>query len=186
MRRYILPGLVAVAAVALLALLAFGVGGQNPGSSIDAQVARGDYPVAPSLTPPLPRARVRSAQTSLAAYRGKVVVLNVFASWCDPCKAEAPVLADAQRSLSAHGATVLGVTYLDNPHRLRAVRAPGAHHLSGDARRQRQLRALVRDHRRARDVRDQPPGPRPGAAALPARRAAGCKTVLPTILAARS
>jgi cytochrome c biogenesis protein CcmG/thiol:disulfide interchange protein DsbE len=43
-----------------------------------------------------------------------VVVLNVFASWCDPCKAEAPVLEQAQRTLTGHGATILGVTYLDN------------------------------------------------------------------------
>jgi cytochrome c biogenesis protein CcmG/thiol:disulfide interchange protein DsbE len=42
------------------------------------------------------------------------VVLNVFASWCDPCRAEAPILADAERSLHAHHATILGVTYLDN------------------------------------------------------------------------
>ncbi len=114
MRRYILPGLVAVAAVALLVLLAFGVGGQNAGSSLDAQVTRGDYPVAPSLHMSLPVLGSR-ATTSLAAYRGKVVVLNVFASWCGPCKAEAPILADAERSLRARGATILGVTYLDNP-----------------------------------------------------------------------
>jgi cytochrome c biogenesis protein CcmG/thiol:disulfide interchange protein DsbE len=41
-------------------------------------------------------------------------VLNVFASWCDPCKAEAPVLEQAQRELARHGGTILGVTYLDN------------------------------------------------------------------------
>jgi cytochrome c biogenesis protein CcmG, thiol:disulfide interchange protein DsbE len=114
MRRFILPGLVAVAAVALLALLAFGVGGQNAGSSIDAQVAKGDYPVAPSLHMALP-VLGSGARTSLAAYHGKVVILNVFASWCDPCKAEAPILADAERSLRARDATILGVTYLDNP-----------------------------------------------------------------------
>jgi cytochrome c biogenesis protein CcmG/thiol:disulfide interchange protein DsbE len=42
------------------------------------------------------------------------VVLNVFASWCDPCKAEAPVLEEAQRRIASRGATILGVTYLDN------------------------------------------------------------------------
>ena len=115
MRRYILPGLVAIAAVALLALLAFGVGGQNSGSSIDAQVARGDYPVAPSLHASLPLLG-SGARTSLAAYRGKVVVLNVFASWCGAVQGRgADPRRRAAHRCSAHGATVLGVTYLDNP-----------------------------------------------------------------------
>jgi cytochrome c biogenesis protein CcmG/thiol:disulfide interchange protein DsbE len=113
MRRFILPGLVLVAALALLSLLAFGVAGQNSTSSLDAQVARGQFPTAPSLNVALPVLGSRHS-ASLDDYHGKVVVLNVFASWCDPCKAEAPILADAERSLRAHGATVLGVTYLDN------------------------------------------------------------------------
>jgi cytochrome c biogenesis protein CcmG, thiol:disulfide interchange protein DsbE len=113
MRRFILPGLIAIAAVALLALLTFGVSGQNSGSSIDARVAQGRFPAAPSAQVALPL--LGSAQRkSLADYRGQVVVLNVFASWCDPCKAEAPILADAERSLHSHHATILGVTYLDN------------------------------------------------------------------------
>ena len=113
MRRFILPGLVVVAAVALLALLTFGVAGQTSTSSIDAQVARGTFPTAPSLKTALPMLG-SGRSVSLADYHGKVVVLNVFASWCDPCKAEAPILADAERTLKAHDATILGVTYLDN------------------------------------------------------------------------
>ena len=54
MRRFILPGLVVVAAVALLSLLAFGVAGQNSTSSLDSQVARGHFPTAPSLKVALP------------------------------------------------------------------------------------------------------------------------------------
>lgn len=113
MRRLILPALVTAAAIALLALLGFGVSNQGSDTSIDAAVAHGRHPLAPSADVGLPRLGATGTQ-SLRQLRGKVVVLNVFASWCDPCKAEAPVLQRAQRELAAHGGTVLGVTYLDN------------------------------------------------------------------------
>jgi cytochrome c biogenesis protein CcmG/thiol:disulfide interchange protein DsbE len=113
MRRFLLPGSVVVAAVALLALLAFGVAAQNTSSSIDAQVARGERPPAPDATLALP-ILAKTGTESLADLRGKVVVLNVFASWCDPCKSEAPLLEQTQRQIAPHDATVLGITYLDN------------------------------------------------------------------------
>jgi cytochrome c biogenesis protein CcmG/thiol:disulfide interchange protein DsbE len=55
-----------------------------------------------------------NARESLADFRGKVVVLNVFASWCEPCQSEAPVLSREQQALTRSGATLVGVTYLDN------------------------------------------------------------------------
>jgi cytochrome c biogenesis protein CcmG/thiol:disulfide interchange protein DsbE len=113
MRRLVVPGLVIVAAAALLALLAFGVAGRGTSSSIDAKVRRGEFPVAPNSNLALP-VLGGTGSTSLSDMRGKVVVLNVFASWCDPCKTEAPILEHEQRRLAGHNATVLGVTYLDN------------------------------------------------------------------------
>jgi cytochrome c biogenesis protein CcmG/thiol:disulfide interchange protein DsbE len=113
MRRVIFPGMVLAVAVALLALLGFGVASQGANTSIDAQVADGSRPMVPNPTMRLPRLGASGTQ-SLASFRGRVVVLNVFASWCQPCQAEAPVLEQEQRVLAAHNGTVLGVTYLDN------------------------------------------------------------------------
>jgi cytochrome c biogenesis protein CcmG/thiol:disulfide interchange protein DsbE len=112
MRRFLVPGLITCAAVALLAVLASGVATGGQSSSIDAQVARGHYPLAPGLRTALPLLGA-SGRQSLADLRGKVVVLNVFASWCPPCAAEAPLLERAERLLQRHNGTVLGVTYLD-------------------------------------------------------------------------
>jgi cytochrome c biogenesis protein CcmG, thiol:disulfide interchange protein DsbE len=113
MRRFLLPSLVVAAAVALLALLTYGVSHQGDNTSIDAKVARGLFPAAPSAHVALPVLGSTRTET-LADFRGKVVVLNVFASWCQPCKAEAPILADEQKQIAGKNATILGVTYLDN------------------------------------------------------------------------
>src|ERR1700679_3724163 len=104
MRRFVIPGVIAVAAVAALALLAFGVSRNNDTSSIDAKVARGAYPLAPSYRMPL-QMLSSSRHLSLASFRGKVVVLNVFASWCADCATEAPLLAPEQKLLAAHHST---------------------------------------------------------------------------------
>ena len=112
MRRLLLPGTALLAAAALLALLAFGVSNQGANTSIDNEVAHGHYPPAPNAHLALP-VLGGSSREALAAFRGRVVVLNVFASWCQPCAAEAPLLAHLQSYLTQHGATVLGVTYLD-------------------------------------------------------------------------
>ena len=51
---------------------------------------------------------------SLRSFRGKTVVLNFFASWCGPCKREAPVLERLWRQDRNRGLVVLGVDSNDS------------------------------------------------------------------------
>jgi cytochrome c biogenesis protein CcmG/thiol:disulfide interchange protein DsbE len=112
MRRLLSPLPIAVvcALVALLALLGYGLSANHPDDSLDAAVARGERPAAPALA--LPRLDGRG-QSSLASHRGTVVVLNYWASWCDPCRSESPLLQRWHRRLARQGGTVLGVDLLD-------------------------------------------------------------------------
>ena len=45
----------------------------------------------------------------LSQYRGKVVLVNFWATWCDPCRVEIPWLIEMQQKYSAKGFTVLGI-----------------------------------------------------------------------------
>lgn len=58
---------------------------------------------------------------SLSDLRGKVVVINVWASWCKPCEAEAPYLQEAWEYYEPGGQVVfLGVDYVDTEPEARA------------------------------------------------------------------
>lgn len=111
MKRVLGPALAAAVAAAAVALLVFGLGTQGASRALDNAVDQGRRPVAPDRTLPMLGA---PGSRSLASYRGKVLVLNFWASWCTPCAAEAPLLEQAQHQLSATGTgTVLGVAYKD-------------------------------------------------------------------------
>lgn len=113
MRRLLLPSSAIILAAALVGLLAFGISTQGANTSIDSALAHGVRPVAPDSRAALP-VLGSSRRESLADFRGKVVIMNVFASWCTPCVEEAPILEQTERRIAAHNATVLGITYLDN------------------------------------------------------------------------
>ena len=96
-----------------MSLLVYGVVARRDDTSLDSAVKKGQLPAAPGSAVSLPTLDGSSRQ-SLDALRGKVVVLNFWASWCPPCEDEAPVLERAQHKLASSGGTVLGVTYKDD------------------------------------------------------------------------
>lgn len=53
-------------------------------------------------------------QWALDDQRGKVVVLNVWGTWCPPCRKEAPVLSEAARQLQADGVIFMGINTRDS------------------------------------------------------------------------
>ena len=95
--------------VAMFGLLAWRLVDKAEGGAASA-LREGKLVRAPGFT--LPRLD-RPGELSLASLRGKVVVLNFWASWCEPCKEEAPHLERAWRAYRSRGLVVLGVDAQD-------------------------------------------------------------------------
>jgi cytochrome c biogenesis protein CcmG/thiol:disulfide interchange protein DsbE len=108
-RRTAVP-FVVVAALALVGLLVYGVLAVGESTTLDDAVKRGQRPAAPTRALPMLGS---DRQGSIADFKGKPVLVNFWASWCDPCKDEAPEIQKAHKRLREAGGTVLGVTVSD-------------------------------------------------------------------------
>jgi cytochrome c biogenesis protein CcmG/thiol:disulfide interchange protein DsbE len=89
----------------LLAVLVWRVVQDRDGGAA-AALRSGDHPPAPNFT--LPRLG-REGELELESLRGKAVVLNFWASWCRPCKKEAPLLEQAWQKWRSRGVVVVGI-----------------------------------------------------------------------------
>jgi cytochrome c biogenesis protein CcmG, thiol:disulfide interchange protein DsbE len=116
-----------------IALLAYGLAKQSPKTDIDDALARGEPVRAPgfelpvlergSLGPVLEtrlRAVLADGRVALDELRGTRVVLNFWASWCVPCREEAPTLERAWRRVRGQGVLFLGLNMQDFPEDARA------------------------------------------------------------------
>lgn len=96
--------LVFLAVLAVIGLLGFGLLSKG-----GATIAVGD---------PVPDRRLAAlpgpGQGSLAEQRGKWALVNLWASWCEPCRDEAPVLERFYRRWRARDVTVVGIDVQDN------------------------------------------------------------------------
>lgn len=88
------------------------VGGEGLVTTIDPD----DRPEAPEVA----GTSLTGEQVALADFSGDIVVLNIWGSWCPPCRAEAPVLAEVSAELRDRGVSFLGVAIRDNTASARA------------------------------------------------------------------
>jgi cytochrome c biogenesis protein CcmG/thiol:disulfide interchange protein DsbE len=99
-------------AAALVGLLAYGLTTQGQDTSIDQSLQEGKRVEAPVKDLPQLGA---DGMASLADQKGKVVVLNVWASWCPPCQSEMPLLQRTHERIAPDGGVVLGIDTQDSP-----------------------------------------------------------------------
>jgi thiol-disulfide isomerase/thioredoxin len=75
-------------------------------------------PWAGGATPPLELADLRGRKHSLADYRGKVVLVNFWATWCEPCREEMPSMERLRVSLAERPFAVLAVNLAEPESRI--------------------------------------------------------------------
>lgn len=101
---------VAVGLVVLLFILLAWTLLTEEGGDLAVAAARGERPQAPDFT--LERLD-REGELTLSSLQGKAVVLNVWASWCIPCKEEAPFLEQVWQQNRDRGVVVVGLNAKD-------------------------------------------------------------------------
>ena len=94
-------GLVIIGGLALQGTLS---GSRNPNQLPSVLIGK------PAPEVPLPLLQNSRANLALDAYRGQPLLVNFFASWCAPCRAEAPALEHLSNQISA-----IGIAYKDRP-----------------------------------------------------------------------
>ena len=89
---------------------------QQPGSSANAaSVVTTSGATAPAFT----LTDINGANVSLSDFKGKVVILDFWATWCPPCKREIPDFIKLQSEYGSRGLQVVGIA-LDQPGKVRA------------------------------------------------------------------
>lgn len=107
-----------VVIVTALALSLLAVGGCKPQPpSHPSTPASGSGAPPAAATPPEGFALMDASSFNVANYKGQVLLLDFWATWCGPCKMEIPHLIELQKQYRDQGLQVIGITLDENPDR---------------------------------------------------------------------
>ncbi len=115
-RRTVVLAAVVLTGVVLAVVLATGWAGSGKSGviTVDGNASAALYPAGHRpLAPEFSGTTLTGSKLSLSSYRGKVVVLNFWGSWCVPCRAEASTLAAVAARYQPSGVSFLGVDVRD-------------------------------------------------------------------------
>lgn len=113
-RRFLGWGVLVLAVIVVVAFFSIGLARKAPATG-QSGYARVSLPAA-DFTLPL----FTGGSLSLSSYRGKPVVINFWASWCPPCRQEAPTLEKVWREYKDKGVTFIGIDIQDTEAAARA------------------------------------------------------------------
>jgi thiol-disulfide isomerase/thioredoxin len=125
-----------IALVTLIALAACNDSTRRAGQPVNMLAPNGSAAVTGAIAPPFALARLDGPPITSQSLRGKVVLLDLWASWCAPCIKGMPEMAQLQRKFGPKGLVVLAVTVDDDPAKLNAFlarRPPGVTVVKPDA-----------------------------------------------------
>ena len=115
-RTRVIPAIAGTLVVGLLALLAYALFAPES-LRVDAKQTVTDFGAVvydePKAAPQFTLAGFDGSSFNLADYRGQVVVLNFWASWCDPCIAEMPMLNRLSDEFADDNVVIVGVNVWD-------------------------------------------------------------------------
>ena len=103
------------AAVGTVAVVASAIGLPGGPSPAASPLVVGRSPLLDRPAPTFQLARLDGGSVRLEDYRGRPVIVNFWASWCEPCKAEFQLFRAARKSHIAERLEILGVVYNDSP-----------------------------------------------------------------------
>jgi len=108
-KKKLLIGMVALAVAASIYIY------KRPYSPDRARTGSEGHAFAPDFSLP----DLKGGRLELSAYLGKVVLLDFWATWCDPCRDEIPRFAELQEKYREQGLQIIGISMDDEPEPVR-------------------------------------------------------------------